>query len=157
MNLLKKAKKEFTPLAKEKHLDLSLELPEELPHVFSDSGRLFQIIDNLLGNAFKFTPPGGSIIIRARQEEGNVVVSVQDTGIGVRREDHEKLFKQFPQIDTGITQEKGAGLGLALVWQLVVKMGGEIWMESEGLGKGTTFSFRLPCSGAQDTQTPTHA
>ena len=154
VQLLQKIHKEFGSVAKKKRLKLILDLPEELPHVFTDSGRLFQIVDNLLGNALKFTPSGGSITIRAQKEEDDVVVSVADTGIGIRPEDQKKLFKQFPQIDTGLMQEKGAGLGLALVWQLVTKMGGDIWVDSKGLGKGTTFSFRLPISSEEDIQKP---
>lgn len=148
--LLKTLETEFTPIVKASQVALYLDASADCPHVFSDRSKLFQILDNLLGNAIKFTPPGGSITISARPEGENAQVSVKDTGIGISREDQRKLFKQFPDIDAGkVYGAKGIGLGLALVWQLVEKLGGEVWVESEGRGKGTTFSFRIPCSGTE--------
>lgn len=148
--LLETIHSDFTPIAKERELSLYLELSPPLPHVLSDTEKLFQIIDNLLGNSLKFTPRGGSITIRAWSEDDSVVVAVHDTGIGIRPEDKVKLFKKFPQIDTSMIEApKGTGLGLYLVWQLVEKLGGEIWIESPGLGKGAMFSFRLPRSGSE--------
>jgi len=148
-NLLEVIKKEFMPLTDKKQLSLSFDVPENLPHVLSNSDRLFEIFNNLIGNSLKFTPPGGSIIIRAHAENGTVLISVRDTGIGIRPEDQKKLFKQFPQIDENLAlKQKGAGLGLALVHKFIEKLGGKIWVESAGLRKGTTFFFQLPRSNA---------
>ena len=125
-----------------------LHYPDALPPIFSDTMRIFQMMDNFLGNALKFTPAGGRVTVAAREEHDTVAVSVQDTGMGVRAEDRGKLFKRFPQIDLGLMDmQRGIGLGLNLVHQLVEKLGGEVWMESPGLGKGSTFSFRLPRAG----------
>jgi len=140
---------EFVPLAEKKHLTLYLACPDDLPPVFSDRGRIFQIIDNFLGNSLKFTPEGGSITISAKAEDSMVVVSVRDTGTGIRQEDQKKLFKRFPQIETTmIDGVKGTGLGLYLTRHIVEGLGGRIWAESPGLGKGATFSFALPRAGS---------
>jgi signal transduction histidine kinase len=139
---------EFVPLAKKRNLTLNLECPKDIPSVFSDRGRIFQAIDNFLGNSLKFTPEGGSITISARTEDSMVVISVRDTGAGIRLEDQKKLFKRFPQIENTTTEgTKGTGLGLYLTKHIVEKLGGRIWAESAGSGKGATFSVALPRAG----------
>jgi len=144
---------EFVPLAKHKHLTLYLTCPDDLPLVFSDRGRIFQVIDNFLGNSLKFTPEGGSITISAKADDSMVVVSVRDTGTGIREEDQKKLFKRFPQIETPMIEgAKGTGLGLYLTKHIVEKLGGRIWAESPGLGKGATFSFALPRAGSSEAE-----
>lgn len=151
--LLKSLVGELTVIAKENHITLSLEVPADLPHVFSDCDKIVEVVDNLLGNALKFTPAGGSITVSARPEGEVVLVWVKDTGIGISFEDQAKLFRRFPKIDTSlIGSPKGTGLGLVLVWQVVEKLGGEIWVESEGSGKGATFYFRLPQAGTERAQ-----
>lgn len=116
---------------------------------------------NLLSNAVKFTPDGGSITIRARrfkeigEGEEKIEVSVADTGIGIAPEDQERTFEPFTQVkrrgkpegegDTPyVRQDEGTGLGLALVRRLVELHGGRVWVESPGLGQGSTFYFTLP-------------
>ena len=154
-DLLETVVKEFSPIAKDKRLVLYLECFKDIPPVYSDRSRLFQIMDNLIGNAFKFTPRGGSITMRVTDDRnGNipdtVVVSVVDTGGGIKSEDLQKLFKQFPDIEKHVQPtEKGTGLGLNLVWHLLKALGDDIWAESAGFGKGTTFSFRLPIAGSE--------
>lgn len=148
-DILQTIQKEFEPVFKRKDIVFTLRYPDTLPPVFSDAMRIFQVIDNFLGNALKFTPAGGHVTVTAREEHEMLTVSVQDTGIGVRAEDRGKLFKRFPQIDMGLLDvQRGTGLGLNLVHQLVEKLGGEVWMESPGLGRGATFSFRLPQAGS---------
>ncbi|TSC62579.1 MAG: histidine kinase [Parcubacteria group bacterium Gr01-1014_48] len=152
--LLETVEKEFSPIAKEKRLVLYKDCFKDVPLVYSDKSRLFQIFDNLIGNAFKFTPRGGSVTIRVVDDHANVpdtiLVSVIDTGSGIKKEDISKLFKQFPDIEKRILPtEKGTGLGLNLVWHVLKALGGEIWAESDGFGKGTTFFFRLPIAGSE--------
>jgi signal transduction histidine kinase len=115
--------------------------------VEGDERRIQQVIFNLLSNAVKFTPTGGAIDVSTARVNGEVRVSVSDTGPGIAPEDHERLFDEFQQADAGIEQREGTGLGLALSKRLVELHGGRIWVESE-LGRGSTFVFTLPARGA---------
>ena len=111
--------------------------------VEGDERRIQQVIFNLLSNAVKFTPTGGAVDVITARVNGEVKVSVTDTGPGIVPEDHERLFDEFQQADAGIEQREGTGLGLALSKRLVELHGGRIWVESE-LGNGSTFVFTLP-------------
>jgi signal transduction histidine kinase len=115
--------------------------------VAGDERRIRQVIFNLLANAVKFTPAGGSVDVRAARVNGEVRVSVSDTGPGVAAADIERIFEEFQQSDAGLEQLDGTGLGLALSKRLVELHGGRIWAESE-LGRGSTFVFTLPASTA---------
>jgi signal transduction histidine kinase len=101
------------------------------------------VIFNLLANAVKFTPAGGAVDVSAAQVNGEVLISVVDTGPGIPAEDQERIFEEFQQTDVGVEQPEGTGLGLALSKRLVELHGGRIWVESQ-LGKGSTFVFTLP-------------
>jgi signal transduction histidine kinase len=114
--------------------------------VAGDERRIRQVIFNLLTNAVKFTPPGGSVDVRAKQVNGEVSVSVADTGRGIAGEDLRRIFEEFQQTEAGIEQGEGTGLGLALSKRLVELHGGRIWVDSE-LGRGSTFVFTLPTKG----------
>jgi signal transduction histidine kinase len=111
--------------------------------VEGDARRIQQVIFNLLSNAVKFTPPGGAVDVTTARVNGEVWVSVSDTGPGIAPEDHELLFDEFHQTEAGIAQREGTGLGLALSKRFVELHGGRIWVESE-LGRGSTFVFALP-------------
>ena len=111
--------------------------------VEGDERRISQVIFNLLSNAVKFTPPGGSVEVRAGRTDGEVRVSVTDTGPGVAPEDQERIFEEFQQTPAGVEKREGTGLGLAVSKRLVELHGGRIWVES-ALGKGSTFVFALP-------------
>ena len=111
--------------------------------VTGDERRISQVIVNLLSNAVKFSPAGGAVDVHASQLNGEVHVSVTDTGPGIAPEDHDRIFEAFQQTDAGIQQREGTGLGLALSKRLVELHGGRIWVESEP-GKGSTFVFTLP-------------
>ena len=111
--------------------------------VEADERRVRQVIFNLLSNAVKFTPSGGSVDVRATRVNGDVQVSVADTGPGIAADDLERIFEEFQQTDAGFEQREGTGLGLALSKRLVELHGGQIWVESQ-VGEGSTFVFTLP-------------
>ena len=115
----------------------------EVDVVEGDERRIKQVIFNLLSNAVKFTPSGGAVDVSAAQVDGEVRVSVGDTGPGLALEDHERIFEEFQQTEAGVEQHEGTGLGLALSKRLVELHGGRIWVDSE-LGQGSTFVFTLP-------------
>ena len=129
---------------------ISLELralPEAADlEITADPRRLKQIMHNLLSNAVKFTPKGGSIKVEAEREGDELVISVTDTGIGIPPEEQERIFEKFHQVNDA----PGTGLGLALTRKLVEMHGGRIWVESEGKGKGSRFSFTLPLKRTKD-------
>jgi len=122
---------------------LSLELAPGVDIIEGDERRIRQVVFNLLSNAVKFTPPGGSIAIESARVNGEVQVSVTDTGPGIAPDDQERIFEEFQQTDAGVEQREGTGLGLALSRRLVELHGGRIWVESE-LGHGSRFVFTLP-------------
>jgi signal transduction histidine kinase len=122
---------------------LTLAADPEVDVVEGDERRIRQVIFNLLSNAVKFTPAGGAVDVSAAQLDGEIRVSVTDTGPGLAPEDHKRIFEEFQQTDTGVEQREGTGLGLTLSKRLVELHGGRIWVDSE-LGKGSTFVFTLP-------------
>lgn len=134
----------FGPLAAQKRVTLMADLPEDLPDVLVDPDRLRQILNNLISNAIKYTPTGGSIAVRADLRRECIVFEVQDTGIGLSNEDREHLFEKFYRSSRPeVQREKGSGLGLALIKGVIEAHEGHIEVDSE-LGKGSTFRFTLP-------------
>ena len=128
----------------ERGIQLSVELPPELPDLHIDAGRVTQVITNLLSNAIKFSPQGGAIHISAALWEGAVRVSVRDHGEGIAPQNLPKLFRKFSQIDPSATRRAGgAGLGLVICKGIVEQHGGRIWVESAP-GEGSIFHFTLP-------------
>ena len=124
-------------------LRLGLELAPDVDVVTADERRIRQVVFNLLSNAVKFTPEGGAVVVATERRNGEVHVSVSDTGPGVAPGDAERIFEEFQQTDIGVAQHEGTGLGLALSKRLVELHGGRIWVESE-LGHGSRFVFTLP-------------
>jgi signal transduction histidine kinase len=124
-------------------VQLSLELAPGVDLVDGDERRVLQIIFNLLSNAVKFTPEGGSVVVASSRVNGEVQVSVTDTGPGIAPEDLERIFEEFQQTAVGVEQGEGTGLGLALSKRLVELQGGRIWVESDP-GHGSRFVFTLP-------------
>ena len=119
----------------------------EVDVVDGDERRIKQVIFNLLSNAVKFTPAGGEVDVSATRANGEVRVSVADTGPGIAHEDWDRIFEEFQQSETGDGQHEGTGLGLALSKRYVELHGGRIWLESE-LGQGSTFTFALPAGSS---------
>jgi signal transduction histidine kinase len=132
-----------TPLADKKHLTLAVQMAGDIGQTVSDERRVEQILLNLLSNAIKFTERG-EVRLEARVGDGQAVIRVADTGIGIKPEDLDKLFQPFRQIDSGLTRQyEGTGLGLAICRRLATKLGGTITVESQW-GVGSTFEFTLP-------------
>ena len=132
------------PLADQKRLRVIAEVPAELD-VWVDGPRIIQLATNLVGNAIKFTPDGGTILVRAWAEKGGLVTEVVDSGVGIAPEDLSQLFVRFKQLDMSSTREVGGtGLGLSISKALVEAHGGTISATSAGVGKGATFRFDLP-------------
>lgn len=142
--LIHKATQEITPLTEAKKIKIWLETPKELFHRRIDRERMLQVLRNLIGNALKFTPERGQIIISAQQENSGILLSVKDTGPGIPRENLQAIFEKFHQPPVKTSEwTKGTGLGLAIVKNIIVAHGGEVWVESE-LGQGSTFFVLLP-------------
>jgi len=141
--VLEKVVRTVRPLVEAKHLSLALDIDPDVGVVVADTRRVEQVLLNLLSNAIKFTEEG-HITISASRRKKEVEISVTDTGIGISRENQEKLFRPFTQIETGISRQyEGTGLGLSISKRLVSLMGGTIRVESEP-GRGSTFSFTIP-------------
>ena len=142
--LIEAAVDELSLLTETMQQVIELDLPEDLPEIETDRRKFNLILSNLLSNASKFTPEGGKIRVEGRVGEGEVAVSVRDTGIGIPAKERERIFAPFYQVEDSLTRTHGGlGLGLAIVKSAVATCGGRIWVESEE-GAGSTFSFTLP-------------
>jgi signal transduction histidine kinase len=126
---------------------LTVDLPDDLPVISADERMLKQVMLNLLSNALKFTPGGGAIVLAARRApDDGIIFTVKDTGIGIAREDFEKIFQPFVQVDSSMARKfEGTGLGLPLTKGLVELHRGSLDLESE-IGRGTTVRVALPKS-----------
>jgi signal transduction histidine kinase len=132
------------PMARQQGLELSVLGINEAGTIKADRSKFKQVLYNLLSNAVKFTPPPGHITLTVKDMPDQLLVSVHDTGIGIKPEDLPKLFREFEQIDGSYTRRyQGTGLGLALCRRFVQMHGGRIWAESQ-FGKGSTFTFTIP-------------
>ena len=131
---------------------LRLQADADLPLIPVDRDRINQVFDNLLGNAIKFSPRGGTITIEVVNAGEMIRLSVLDTGVGIPIDKLDRVFDRFYQVDGSATRRfGGAGLGLAIARRIVEAHGGRIWVESE-VGQGSAFRFTLP-----KTQAPRQA
>ncbi len=147
---------EVSPKAQEKNIHLLLNKAKS-PPIFADTDKVHQILLNLIGNALKFTPTDGTISVSFFGDGINLETLVKDTGVGINKADMSKLFQKFERLDNSYVAAAttgGTGLGLYICRILLEKMGGKIWAESEGLGKGTTFAFSLPIASQQILSNP---
>jgi len=138
---------EMKAKAEEQKIDLTITGFNERTLLLADKERIREVMINLVGNALKYTPTGGSVGISMTINEKEITISIKDTGIGISQANMDKLFKKFGIIGSEYSVKKGitsTGLGLYLSQQLVQLHGGKIWVESEGEGKGSTFIFSLP-------------
>ena len=135
----------------EKQIQVSVDVPDDLPLLVTDQLRFSQIINNLVSNAFKYSPDQATLGISASRQDEFVRIDIADSGVGISDENQAKLFSKFFRADNSSTAEvAGTGLGLFIVSHLVDALGGRIWVESEE-GVGTTFSFVLPAAGGFDS------
>jgi histidine kinase len=136
---------QFQPQFAAKNVRLDLRLAPELPEVLADLDRLEQILINLLSNALRYTPAGGCVTISGEAHDFFVQLSVQDSGIGIAAEHLPHIFERFYRVDKSRARRSGGtGIGLTIARHLVYAQGGEIWVESDGLGQGSTFHVTLP-------------
>jgi PAS domain S-box-containing protein len=149
--LIRKAAADHQHVLEAAGLMLSVELPDRPVWIDGDPTRLSQVMNNLIQNASKFTGRGGRVGVRCQVSEGGVVVTVWDTGIGISPELLPRVFDSFMQADRSLDRSRGGlGLGLAMVKGLVALHGGQVSAHSEGIGKGTEMSFRLPLDEEED-------
>lgn len=128
----------------DKH-QLIADVPEPLPLIVADEDKLESVLTNLVNNAIKYSPNGGEVRVRAVREDNSILISVQDQGIGIPKDKLTRIFEKFERVDIKETRAAGGtGLGLYLVKHLVELHEGQIWAESEGVGKGSTFYVRIP-------------
>jgi signal transduction histidine kinase len=130
-------------LFEEKQISISTHIPEHL-FVYADQLRLEELLNNLLNNAIKYNKQQGSIDIHVAEKNDMLVTSIQDDGIGMTAEQIEQIFDEFYKADESRHDFDSSGLGMPICKRIVEKHGGDIWVESKGIGKGTTVSFTLP-------------
>ena len=133
--------------AKKKQQAIKVDCARNLPAVRGDSGRLRDVLQNLLDNAVQYTPAGGQIIVSAVRDDGEIVFTVSDNGIGIPHAEQERIFERFYRVDEGRSREVGGtGLGLSIARHIAEAHGGRIWVES-AIGQGSRFHFSVPIAG----------
>ncbi len=133
--------------AKKKQQTLTVDCAGGLPAVRGDSGRLRDVLQNLLDNAVQYTPLGGHIIASAASDGPEVIFTVTDNGIGIPQAEQERIFERFYRVDEGRSREAGGtGLGLSIARHIAEAHGGRIWVES-AIGQGSRFHFSVPVAG----------
>jgi signal transduction histidine kinase len=150
-NLIGEVMVEVDAKSKEKNLTIE-QIPTKIPMMFADENKVHQILLNLIGNSLKFTPENGRITVSYQSDGKNIEVSVKDSGVGIGEEDLSSLFKKFSRLDNSYVATAstgGTGLGLYICKSLLDLMKGTIQVKSDGVGKGTTFSFTLPVATPQ--------
>lgn len=155
---------QFTVSAKRKEIELVSHIPEDAPFVLADAEQIWQVINNIMHNALKYTPAGGRVTLEAKQNEEEpdfIVIVIQDSGIGIPKEDLPRIFERFYKADRSRQRDKasGTGLGLSIAKHIVQAHGGRVWATSKE-GKGSSFFLTLPItqnvpsSAVEDQVTP---
>jgi len=146
------AVEDFQLVVRQAELTLQAEVAPHLPPVSGSCGYVRRVLDNLLDNAVKFTPAGGTITVRVRREGDQVVLEVSDTGVGIPSDQWDRIFERFYQVNGSIWRRYGGvGLGLSLVKEIVETYGGRVTVESQ-VGEGSTFTVRLPIAADTDAR-----
>jgi signal transduction histidine kinase len=149
-SVVQQSVEEAAPRAREKGVELRADV-QDVPDVWADRGRMFQLLDNLISNAVKFTPEGGQVDVRLAANGTRVRLEVADTGIGISPGEQARLFERFFRTSTATERHiSGTGLGLYIANAIVDAHGGQIGVESEP-GAGTTFAVELPAAAPAGT------
>lgn len=134
----------FSEQAEEKNIQLHVELPTTALNIFGNAESIRQSVDNLLGNAIKYTPADGRVAIRLKHEGRNALIEVSDNGVGIDRKHHHRIFERFYRVDKGRSREAGGtGLGLSIVKHVAMSHRGHVTLESRP-GEGSTFRMHIP-------------
>ncbi len=129
----------------DKGVALNVTIEPDLPEIVVDPARITQVLVNILGNALQYTPEGGQVWLSVRRTKEAIQFEVRDTGLGIPAEDLPHIFERFYRVDKSRARSSGgSGIGLTICKHIVEAHGGQIWAESEGLGRGSTFGFSLP-------------
>ena len=147
--LLEDLQADYQAQAGQKGIELTFDLPPKLPTIQGDRDKIMLALQNLIGNALKYTPAGGTVQVTARTADSTMEVEVTDTGIGIGHENLERVFERFYRAeDRRVSETTGSGLGLALAREVIRLHGGDVVVRSE-LDKGSTFSLVLPITSAE--------
>jgi histidine kinase len=144
--LVQTVAKRLSSPAASKRISLDIQAAPDLPPVRADEDRTVQVLTNLTGNALQYTPEGGKVTLSAKRANGEVQISVHDTGIGIPSEHQAHIFDRFYRVDKSRSRQGGggSGIGLTIARALIEAQGGHISVESQGIGTGATFTFTLP-------------
>jgi len=145
-DLIQDAVNPLSTTFKKKGIQIIVKSEKNLPIIKADHDRLLQVLQNLLGNALQFTPPKGIVEIQTHKRGKFIHISVKDTGSGIQAAHLPHIFERFYRADRSRSRTNGggSGIGLTIAKSLVEAHGGKIWAESEGLNKGSIFTFTLP-------------
>jgi histidine kinase len=129
----------------DKNIQLVIDVEPDLPDLLLDKDRIIQVLTNLVGNALQYTASGGKVLVNVRRQKSQILFTVKDSGIGISAEQLQYVFNRFYRTDKSRTRASGgSGIGLTIAKALVQAHQGKIWAESDGEGKGSTFSFLIP-------------
>lgn len=143
VEILMEIAEDMKPAVEQKGVKFIVNIPKTLPNIMGDRYRLSQVLKNLMVNAIKFTD-NGSISLVAKKEDSYIIMSVEDTGVGISKDEVKKIFTKFYQAYTGDDRKnEGTGLGLFICKEIIYKHDGDIWAESE-IRKGSKFTLKLP-------------
>lgn len=150
--LIETAIARLRPQYTDKGVEIQEESGAELPNVATDEDRTIQVLTNLLSNALRYTPTGGSVTVSARAEADTVVFEVRDTGVGIPAEQLPHIFDRFYRVDRARSRALGgSGIGLSIAKALIEAQGGRIWAESAGQNQGSAFTFTFPVAEIKPT------
>lgn len=131
----------YSDKARRENISITYDEPEMLPFVYGDKNRIRQVFINIIDNAVKYSSPGDSVTITAKEKDSNVIVAVKDTGVGIKESDLSKVKTKFYKANH---TRRGSGIGLAVADEIIRMHGGSLDISSEGEGKGTTVTITLP-------------